>query len=195
MAGECWRPFPGYEGIYEVSDMGRVRSLDRIVRGRNGFPRPVRGKLMTPCIGGGGYLHVGVRRDNKALSVVVHRAVLIAFVGPAPEGCEACHGPAGRLVNTLANLRWGTRMDNVQDKKLFGRTIEGEKNPHAKLRECDVIEILSTPGRHVDMAAKFSVSPELIGQIRNGKAWVHIPRQYAFGVEHDVRFKAWEGEQ
>lgn len=172
---EQWLPFPGYTGIYEVSDNGRVRSLDRSVRGRNGLPRAIRGKLLTPCVGGGGYLQVSLRRPLDGLrSVVVHRAVLLAFNGAPVDGQEACHGPAGRLVNELANLRWDTRAANVADKKAFGRTVEGEKNGNAVLTESAVAEIRASSESRRVLAERYSVSTGLIGHIRAGRSWKHL---------------------
>ena len=75
-------------------------------------------------------------------------------------------------MNALANLRWDTRLENARDRKRFGLSAEGEKNAAAKLNEAKVIEILSTRGRHTELASRFHVSAELIGRIRSG---VNLP--------------------
>lgn len=176
MSDERWAPFPNYEGLYEVSDLGRVRSLDRMGLGRNGHPRLFKGRILTPCAGnsGRGYLQVTLRRvSGPPRSVVVHRAVLLAFLGQPPEGMEACHGPRGKDVNTLANLRWDTRAANVLDKARFGRTVEGEKNGNSLLTEEKVAEIRASDARNIDLARRFGVTDTLISLIRKGKAWRH----------------------
>ncbi len=118
---EIWRAIPTWEGLYEVSDHGRVRSLDRTVKGRQG-PTHYRGRVLKPGYGSG-YALVTLaetgrgRREQK----YVHDLVLLVFVGPKPLSLEVCHGPAGQQENGLLNLRYDTRRANAQDRKLFGK--------------------------------------------------------------------------
>jgi hypothetical protein len=116
---EAWLPVPGYEGVYEVSDLGRVRSVDRTVTGRAGSPRPLRGKILRPYMSRG-YEIIQLARFGRREYRPVHRLVLLAYVGPPPLGHEACHGDGDRVNNRLANLRWGTKSENMQDKLLHG---------------------------------------------------------------------------
>jgi len=112
VGSERWLPVPGYEECYEVSDYGRVRSLDRSVRCAHNATRRVRGQLLTPIRGSHGYFAVSLSRNDKR---TIHTLVLEAFVGPCPPGMECCHGPGGADDNTLANLSWGTRSKNMSD--------------------------------------------------------------------------------
>jgi hypothetical protein len=114
---EQWRPVVGYEGSYEVSDFGNVRSLNRITdRGRQW-----RGRLMSPApMGPSGYLIVTLWRDGSQRTHLVHRLVLSAFVGPAPEGAEGLHGIGGPADNRLSNLAWGTHSENQFDQVAHG---------------------------------------------------------------------------
>lgn len=123
---ELWLPVPGYEGAYEVSTLGRVRSLKRITdRGRN-WP----GRMMTPAQMRNGYWTVTLWRDGKQKSALVHRLVLTTFVGPCPEGMEALHKTGNSSDNALSNLRWGTHAENVQDQLAHGT------HPHASKEAC-----------------------------------------------------------
>lgn len=122
LPNEQWRPVPGYEGYYEVSDQGRVRSLDRLIVYVNGDRHYTKGKLKSVSDNGNGYLSVSLSRNNSDVRRYVHRLVLEAFVGPAPEGMEACHGNAKRHDNRLSNLRWDTRVENCKDTKLAGNS-------------------------------------------------------------------------
>jgi len=114
---ERWLPVPGWETYYEVSDLGRVRSTPRVIVMKNGTPRPVRGRILRMhTLVPGGYVQVRFSRGAEAVGLLVHRLVLLAFVGEPPEGMECCHGDSVRDNNRLSNLRWGTKGDNMYDK-------------------------------------------------------------------------------
>lgn len=113
---ERWRPIPGFEGSYEASDLGRVRSLDRITdRGRRW-----RGKTLTPAVMKNGYRTVNLWKDGAQRTWLVHRLVLMAFVGKAPEGTEALHHDSDKSNNRISNLSWGTHSENEFDKVRHG---------------------------------------------------------------------------
>lgn len=111
---EQWRPVVGYEGKYEVSDHGRVRSLDRVETTKAGVARPLTGRVLVQSTNGRGYLKVTLR--SPARQVYVHTLVLEAFVGPRPEGLEARHHDDVREHNYPSNLVWGTRSENNYDR-------------------------------------------------------------------------------
>lgn len=128
---EEWRPVVGYEGSYEVSDQGRVRSLDRIVvRYQYGkrTEQPVRGRMLSPGETSFGHEYVNLGRGNKRY---VHRLVLEAFVGPPAAGTECCHNDGNPKNNLVSNLRWGTRSANIQDAVRHG-THHQAKKTHCK---------------------------------------------------------------
>jgi hypothetical protein len=109
---ERWRPVVGHEGAYEVSDHGRVRSLDRRVPLRENWTRFAPGRDLHLWKHPRGYLHVNI----AGRTTPVHRLVLEAFVGPAPEGTEGLHWNDDPADNRLQNLRWGSRPENEADK-------------------------------------------------------------------------------
>lgn len=114
-------PVVGYEGRYEVSDLGNVRSVDRVVEYTTGHDRVVPGRLLKPYATGknAGDLHqkvslpLGRRRFKQ---VFVHKLVLEAFVGLAPDGMCACHFDDDPTNNKLSNLRWDTQAANAADR-------------------------------------------------------------------------------
>ena len=120
---EKWKAIPGYEGFYEVSDQGRVRSLDRIVS--NG--RRIKGQFLSPSRVRGGHLRVDLRKNGKREYIFVHRLVLLAFVGPCPTGMEACHWNDVPDDNRLENLRWDTSSANSRDASRNGRHYNANK--------------------------------------------------------------------
>lgn len=107
----------GYEGLYEVSSEGRVRSLDRFYM-RGNTQIPVRSRLMKPSVlkNRAGHLTVGLRKNNKPSTLYIHRLVCEAFHGPAPEDKPwALHRDDDKLNNTKDNLYWGTPKENSAD--------------------------------------------------------------------------------
>lgn len=119
MVHEEWRPVVGFEG-YEVSSHGRVRSFRRSPTGR-----VLVGNRIT-----NGYLQLDLRRGTgKATRAgkLIHCLVLEAFVGPRPDGHEACHNDGDQLNNHLSNLRWDTHVENALDTKRHGRHFQANK--------------------------------------------------------------------
>lgn len=128
---EAWKPVVGYEGLYEVSDQGRVRSLPRRGRG-NRAARVYGGQLLRPGKMVRGHLSVALSRDNRAASRSVHALVLEAFVGPCPGGQEVRHVNDNPSDNRLANLEYGTRRENMLDRTRNGKSFMANKThcPH-----------------------------------------------------------------
>ena len=120
---ENWLPVVGYEGFYEVSDLGRVRSLSRLRR--NG--RRMVGRMLKPTPDRHGYPYVLLHVDRIPKRRAVHRLVLQAFVGEAPEGMQACHNDGDSGNPKLTNLRWDTRSNNSRDSLRHG-THRGFEN-------------------------------------------------------------------
>ena len=115
---EEWRPVLGWEGLYEVSDHGRVASCNR----DNGRRRTV----LKQRAGHGGYLSVSLSSvGRKRMTRNVHLLVLEAYVGRRPSGLVGCHGPAGITVNAASNLRWDTPSNNIRDQLINGTHRSG----------------------------------------------------------------------
>ena len=114
---ETWLPIAGYEGTYEVSDQGRVRSIDRVATERNtGRLVRKRGRVLSPAQHRNGQLHLHLWKDGIGKVGRVHRLVLETFVGACPDGMEACHANDDPTDNRLINRRWDTRSSNRDDR-------------------------------------------------------------------------------
>lgn len=124
---EHWLPVAGYPA-YEVSDHGRVRSIDRIGFSRWGTERKFRGRMLSLALIGGTPAHYPactLYRDGKGKQVMVHTLVLETFVGPRPEaGMHGCHRDDNPQNNNLENLYWGTPFENGQDALRNGRSAK-----------------------------------------------------------------------
>lgn len=123
---ERWLPIPGYEGRYEISDQGRVKSLPRRTVKSNGVPLTVTEKIMKGWLVKG-YPTVALRRDGVTVTRQVHRLVLAAFVGPCPDGMEGCHNDGDPANNRLTNLRWDSSSENKRDTVRHGNHYSSRK--------------------------------------------------------------------
>lgn len=126
MTVEQWRPVRGYQGFYEVSDLGRVRSVDRVVGQRPNGPRLVRGRVLSPATDSGGYQGVALCKYGTQRTERVHRLVIEAFAGAAP-GMVTDHINGDRTDNRLANLRAATSSQNGMNKGLLAHSTTGFK--------------------------------------------------------------------
>ena len=123
MIEEIWRPIEGYEGLYEVSNTGRVRSVDRYVKTCYGSYRLYKGKVLSPGKDKNGYLKVVLNCNGKCKTINVHRLTAQAFI-PNPDNLPMVnHKDEDKSNNNVDNLEWctakynntyGTRQDKVR---------------------------------------------------------------------------------
>lgn len=123
MVDRIWKPIPGYEGSYEVSNDGQVRSLDRIRR--SGVP--MRGRIRKQATSKGGHKRVHLSLDGNTKYILVHHAVMEAFVGPRPDGLVCCHDNGNPADNRLENLRYDTLSENSMDSVVHGTCFQSSK--------------------------------------------------------------------
>jgi hypothetical protein len=131
---ERWLPVPGYEGKYEVSDHGRVRSLAHtIVVVSKGVTYSKRVAARIRCLGyQRGYPHVTLGKHGVQITHKVHALVLLAFVGPRPKGLDCCHNDGDRTNNRLDNLRYDTRRGNMKDATNSGSYFSEKRKAHLR---------------------------------------------------------------
>lgn len=174
---ERWLPIKGYDGIYEVSDLGRVRSY-RVRGKRHKFLAEPR--ILMPKRLRNGRRAAGLRFGECRTFHLIYRLVLEAFVGPCPEGMEACHWDGKRDNDRLSNLRWDTHAANFEDARRHGTLLglkAGVKHHNARLTDDDIRCIRAEPvfvGVNGMLARAFGVKPAHISSIRNGRKWGHV---------------------
>lgn len=171
---EIWVDIPEYIGTYQTSNFGGVRSLDHEVASKGGSKRIYKGVSIKCFDDGSGYLYVNLCKKNTPKKMAVHRLVLIAFIGEAPDSFQACHNDGVRSNAKLSNLRWDSAANNCADKHKHGTAMIGEKSHQAVLTSKQVKDILSNPLSSKKMGVIYGVASSTIRAIRIKKNWKHI---------------------
>lgn len=117
---ESWRPVPGFDGFYSVSDLGRVRSEPRRIVRSTGVSHSVHGGMLMPKKDRLAYLYVHLSAGGTQRRIAIHRLVSAAFIGECPEGQEVRHLDGNQGNNSASNLAYGTKSENVLDQVRHG---------------------------------------------------------------------------
>lgn len=132
MNKEQWKSVGTHQGLYEVSNRGRVRSL----------PRPrVRGGIKNQYDNDNGYMYVGLWKNNKRKGIRVHRLVLETFIGSCPNKMIACHKDGNKKNNAAKNLEWNTNSNNQLARRAHGTQQQTRGKKHSRLSKFDVLVI------------------------------------------------------
>jgi hypothetical protein len=165
---EEWKPVVGWEGYYEVSTFGRVRSRAR--RTRAGW---IKFKLHSGNVisqfGRQGRQYVNLFDGKRRQTCTVHRLVLEAFVGARPLNLECRHLDGNADNNQLDNLVWGTKLDNEADKVRHGTA---KRMP---LTVEEIVDIRHSPRKQQELADQYGVTQSLISRIKSGERRVGVP--------------------
>ncbi len=176
---EEWRAVVGYEGFYEVSSLGRVRSLDRLSKHRYGGTKRQSGRLLASSLPGSGrfpYATIRLCRDGVPVSHKVHILVARAFIGLPSNGHEVRHLDGKPSNNRKSNLAYGTRVANMADARLHGTLAVGENLPQAMLTAADVLKIreLSETMGQTDIAIILGFSRSTVKDVLHRRTWKHV---------------------
>lgn len=169
---EIWMPIPGYEGLYDVSSKGSIRRAPENARFKT---KPIRKLTITKF----GYQSVYIKNtEGQGKNLLVHRAVMAAFVGPVPDGHQINHKNGIKSDNRIENLEYITPSANVQHAyDVLGVVARhGVSHPCAKLNDEKVREIRQLIGRRSlnQLSKQFSVDNRVIRDIRDHKIWKHV---------------------
>lgn len=177
-------PVVDYEGLYEVSNIGRLKSLDKYI-----YTRPtlkgvknktlLKGKVMKAKLDRYGYPSIALSVNKQNKYVTIHRLVAKAFIPNPNNKPQVNHINGIKTDNRVENLEWCTALENIRHAKITGlrnnATLKGEKSNFNKLKEYQVNEIKRTYNKKTcnqkQLAQKYGVSVSNISQILNNKTW------------------------
>jgi len=168
---ETWRDIEGYEGSYQVSDLGNVRSLDRL----DAANHKLKGQPRKPRLNPDGYFNVTLGKNGKLRTFLVHRLVAQAFI-PNPDGKPVVNHLHGiKTDNRASELEWCTSKENVRHAIDTG--LHNPAASAAKLTEDDVQHIrwLAAEGiKQCVLAREWGVVPSCINNLLTGRNWSHV---------------------
>ena len=158
---EIWKDIPGYEGKYQASSLGRIRSLDRIIERSDGKPLPHRGRVLH-SYRKNSTGHRALLLGSSRIPCSVHRLVALAFLGPCPEGCEILHTNGDAADNRIENLRYDSHRENFKDIYRQGGRIRT-----LRLRDVEEIRFGLACGITVrELSQMYGVGDRMIRKIR-----------------------------
>lgn len=174
-----WIPVPGYEGLYEINEMGQIFILKSK-------------KLRKNKLWKNGYIGVNLYKNRKYKIHCLHRLLLQAFRPiPNDENLQAAHLNGIKTDNRLENLIWATTKENASHKKLHGTIGEGSKNAMSKLTDADILEIerLYNKGfSSTKIGHRLGISGSSVARIMRGERWRHL------GIKPVVRGARWSAK-
>lgn len=185
---ETWLPCPGFETSYEVSNYGKVRSIDRYISGRNGL---VKGKLILQGKNKKGYPEVRLWKNNKQEARNPHRLVAQAFIPNPDNKPQVNHIDGNKENNSIDNLEWVSNSDNQLHAYKLGLqpSRSGENNNKAKItnKQVDLIKLDYNYGLSISIIAdSYKISIEIIRNIIYGRTWRSNTTPI---IRRDERFK------
>ncbi|MFQ6011711.1 MAG: HNH endonuclease [Nitrososphaerales archaeon] len=171
---EQWKDIKGFGNYYQISNLGRVKSLARVVPGKK--KKTLSSKILnTHTDPRDGYWRAFLRKDGKTTTIAIHRLVYEAFTGPIPQGHHIDHIDGNKSNNTPSNLRALSRSDHRKETVRRFQHAKGVRVGNAKLDEKKVAKIregLAKGETHKELAEEFDVHYSTIGSIASGRTWV-----------------------
>ena len=179
MVTEIWKDVPGYEGYYQVSNHGNVKSIERTITDSLGHTYNISEKILKNTIDnvGKGYYRVSLSRKCKILFAHVHRLVAWAFIGHQKKGIEVRHLDGNCKNNHINNLAYGTKSENIADAKEHNTFPRWEKRPGAILNRNIAKAIAASKGTNAEIGRKFGIKAGVIRQVRTGETWEAFTRE------------------
>jgi hypothetical protein len=179
IVNEVWGDIPNYEGLYQVSNQGRVRSCDRVAPRKTNGDIHLKGAILKLGKCRNGYMRVGLSEFGERKSMAVHRLVALVFIGKPKEESQVNHIDGVKSNNCVSNLEYCTPSENTQHAYKTGlcNSSIGVNRQSSKLVDKDIPVIrqrLANGETQRSIAKDYGVSGISILRIKNGRNWKHI---------------------
>lgn len=177
MSLEIWKPVPNFEGYFEVSNQGRVRTVERKVRfvSKRGCEswRVKARKIISQQLINSGYMVVHLQKDGVRHAKTVHSVVAMAFLGERPCGLDVCHNNGVKTDNRSVNIRYDTRRNNHADKVLHGTVYAGATQAKITAKDAAIIRKIANDNLmgKKELAAMYGVTSETIRRVLKNETW------------------------
>ena len=180
---EVWKDVIGYEGYYQVSSLGRIKSVERLVLYKEDYSGPaykrVRERMLKLTEHQSGHLYVNLCKNSIVTRFFVHTLVLTAFVGKRPKGLECRHYPDRDPGNNkIQNLQWSDHFTNLSDREEQGTALLGSKSPMSKLTEDQATEIRKRYAAggisQQSLGNEYGVGQATLSVLINKKTWKSV---------------------
>lgn len=180
MDKERWKDIKGYEGYYQISDMGRVKSIERIIESGQHYLTERKNKeiILKQSLSKCGYPQICLQKNGIKKTLTTHRLILNTFIGDSDLECN--HKDGNKQNNKLENLEWVTQSENEKHAYRTGlKSKRGEKNCFAKLTQKAVMDIRgkikdkeNTKKYRTIIADSYNVTERTISRIVNNENWI-----------------------
>ena len=173
---ESWKDISGYEGKYQISTHGRVRSLTRFVSTKGNSVRRVKGRILKTFMDSGDYKRIPLLATKRTYKkFLIHRLVSLAFLRPVPNKNIVNHIDGNKLNNHYSNLEWCSLQENMDHAVKNGLIRSGERHPNAKLNHSQVARIREYINNKTfsesNLARQFNVAVNTINRLKKNGTW------------------------
>jgi DNA-directed RNA polymerase specialized sigma subunit len=172
---EVWKNISDYEGVYQVSNMGRIKSLRRL----DSIGKSRKERLLISIPNAEGYIRTELNKNGKRHMFSTHRLVAKAFLANPTNKPQINHLDGNKQNNLLSNLEWCSPSENIihAHKNGLSKPVKGEQVGTHKLSEKEAKEIRNLKGKglsQIVIGKMFNISHSTVGRIQNNKCWVNI---------------------
>lgn len=172
---EEWKDINGYEGFYKVSNLGNIKSVDRIIQ-RKTSEMKIKGRQMSQYLGNRGYPMINLCINGRCKRHLVHRIVATAFLSNPLNKSYVNHIDGNKQNTNLKNLEWSTPKENSIHAHVNGlaNVGRGEKQHSAKLTVDKVKYIRESSKTIKELSMMFNVSKQAIRDVKMKRSWKHV---------------------
>lgn len=181
---EIWKDVHGYEGYYQVSNFGRIRSLDRdVVHRKTGGIKLMNGRFIKSSVKKNGYMNIILSKEGVTKNHHPHRLVAQSFI-PNPENKpHVNHKDGNKTNNYVENLEWVTRSENMIHASKTGLAKSGENHYKSKLTIDQIREILFSTEKPIVLCRKLNIGYRHFREIKTERKWKNIVKNLLNGTQ------------